>query len=292
MLFVLSSFCLSAFKCDKITEFGIPMMVQNYDVKKGESLCIRSKEPNFGVIFTQIDNTIVTVGESEYYKGAPKDIRIHQNKYGIYVKNYAYINFTAQKDTHWYFTTLTLPKECKDNVWFSNVPGSKFTMSDKEEGQYKFEKGTTTCAVFGPGESQKYMLDITLNEDEDVISVVDDKLINPPLRNGKYEKIPLMHSFFQIEINSRGNQRLVELKTEPDPNIKVSKEFSGFMEPYNLEPNQKFTGIIYIFILLVIVGILVSLYYLKHNKLPFASFFTKSKGVVNLSTTAGPHTLI
>lgn len=289
ILFAARALCFKPIPCTTITEIGISMNVYDIDVIKGEMLCIRSKEPNFGVIFTQIDDTIVSVGESERYNSKPRNVRVYTDKTGVYVRNYAYINFTARKNTHWHLTTVTFPEECRDSVWMSNAPGTRFVMSDGETGEHQMRIGST-CAVFGPGSTQSYALDVTLNEGVDSFEILDDEK-RKTLKNGRSE-IDLMHSLFHVDVRSRGSRRLVEVRTERNADLTVTQPFSGFMAHYGDEEVPRRNGLIISLIVFAVAGIVFAAFYFRRGQLPFASFFTPTKGFANLSTLPGPRTLI
>lgn len=278
-------FCIYALRalCQDCThtevfESGANVRGYQYQIEKGQKLCIKSEVPNTAIVFSQIESTRVTVGETAKYGKKLQSRRKYEDKVGLYFRDYACINMTALKNTLWDFYIMEVPYSCRERIWASNQPDTfRFENSDEP-----------TCAFFANNIEIDYSIERNLGGDDKIMMYTENQ---KKRLSSKVTTKRLRNALFEIIINSQKKNKYVSIKADFDINS-VSRPFSRFLDVYKsakTSDKSAFKGFMKsVMLLVMIVGIAGLVYYVIRYK----KTHNNDIGYMSIHTVAGPRTLI
>ena len=174
MFFILISFFIrKSLECDEI---DTELVFTNKIIKKGEKYCIKAKLPNLLVITNFLKNVQITYGLSSSVDDNFETAGNLSPSPYFFFKDFATLFFEAKnEDSHLSFSAITLPDECKNNAWYSNIPLSNFSISDIKADDIEYTiKYKTFCVFFSTNDVQEYSIYADLPNENDKLSIGED----------------------------------------------------------------------------------------------------------------------
>ena len=197
-------FIFRSLQCEYI---DTSVVFNNMVLQKGEKYCVKAKLPNLLVITNFIEKVKITYGLSS---SVNEDLltagSLPPSPY-FFFTDFATLYFEAIDDeAKLSFTAITLPEECKNNAWYSNIPLSNFTVSDTITNEIKNTvKYNAFCVFFSTNEVQEYSINADLPNSNDKIIIGEDVYqglnVNFPFKAYRSQ-------FFIVNLDERKNTQI------------------------------------------------------------------------------------
>ena len=257
ILFFFSLIYSQTIKCEEI---DTELTFTSTKLKKGEKICIRAKLPNLLIITNYFENIkinyAVTTSVTEDYKIVGN---LSPSPY-FFFNDFATLFFTTdEEESLLSFTAVTVPDECKNHVWYTNVPLTNFSIGDSISNEIaQTIRYDALCLFFSTNEVQEFSISFNLPNENDKLSIGSD-VYHGPDASFPFKAYRKQYFIVHFDEKSSKNRKIIIRSINKD-SLKPSFPGSGFIESERtIEEHQSLSIIMYLGIFLIFI---ISIVYL------------------------------